>query len=269
MTVIFSIFAGRQKYLDVLFYYTDQLLANKIIDEVHLWQFTSNASDIAFMNNKATTNSQYKTIVPSNIKSWTCYYRYYAYNILDNDIVIKCDDDIVYIDVKQFSYFLQAIPDNAVCFPNIINNDICAYFQSKYGVHSLFDYSLDNSLLTSRGNCNPATSWYLDYQKAHQIHTLFLNNPSQFIMSNVPDMVEYGNRISINLFGVKGNHIKLIFPHIGDNDEGDFATIARNYGMHKICLLCNIVHFQFGPQNADNKLDTEFLNQYKQLTMNE
>ena len=43
--VIFTIFAGRQPCLEILFWYLDKLLAKGLLTEVHLWDYTRAKSD--------------------------------------------------------------------------------------------------------------------------------------------------------------------------------------------------------------------------------
>ena len=137
--VIFTIFAGRERYLKILNKYTDALLDRKIIDEVHFWAFTSNKDDILYMKNKL--NDRYKLFEPPepNKHIWAYYYQHYLHHLQDDDILIKCDDDIVYIDLDKYGQFLNRVNNDGLYFPNIVNNDVCAYLQTKYNVHNLFD----------------------------------------------------------------------------------------------------------------------------------
>lgn len=65
-------------------------------------------------------------------------YQYYAerYTQFRDDIFLKCDDDIVYVDEAGFSGFVEAIQKNRQYFiisGNVVNNGICAYLQQKNG----------------------------------------------------------------------------------------------------------------------------------------
>ena len=57
---------------------------------------------------------------------------YYSENLNDNDILIKCDDDIVFIDVNNFESYINSMKHGKFYYPNIVNNDVCAYYQQKY-----------------------------------------------------------------------------------------------------------------------------------------
>ena len=147
---IFAIFAGRSKYVKILREYVDSLLKKKLIDEVHLWDYTENHEDRDYL--KTIISARYVIKLRSsgsirllnfNGQNFGAFYEYYAnskgYN--DNDIIIKCDDDIVYIDVKRFSSYLKTIKNDGLYFPNIVNNDVGAFIQTKFGVHDLLPVS--------------------------------------------------------------------------------------------------------------------------------
>lgn len=55
--IIITIFAGRQKYMEILKKYLDQLLLKNIIDEVHIWNYTKNNTDREYV--KSLANDKY------------------------------------------------------------------------------------------------------------------------------------------------------------------------------------------------------------------
>jgi hypothetical protein len=70
-------------------------------------------------------------------KNWNNYYNYYNDPIFENDIIIKCDDDIVFIDLYKLPKFINFIKNNDydLVFANIINNGVSAYYQqNKYNL---------------------------------------------------------------------------------------------------------------------------------------
>jgi hypothetical protein len=69
---------------------------------------------------------------------WHEFYQHYG-NIQKyhaNDIFIKADDDIVYIDTTQFQNFINAIKPGHIYFPNIVNNDVGLVIQANNGIES-------------------------------------------------------------------------------------------------------------------------------------
>ena len=97
--VIFTCIAGRRRYLEILKVYIDQLLKRGLIDECHMWDYTRDPEDAIWLE------ANFDTIKKPNEKyNWHDYYDWYTTERYpDPDtVIVKCDDDIVYIDVDQF-----------------------------------------------------------------------------------------------------------------------------------------------------------------------
>jgi hypothetical protein len=238
--VIFTIFAGRKYYLEVLFKYLDYLIDNDKIQEVHLWNYTKNETDNIYLN--SLVKNKYFIFKPKNKngRQWDDYYKYYCkhakYN--DNDIIIKCDDDVVFIDIDYFDAFIDQVGNKNLYFPNIVNNDVCAFIQSKNNIHQL----LTNVRFNKRGNVNALSDWYKMYDKAKLIHLDFLSNPKKYVIS-CPN-INISSRISINFFAGQLRYIKKLyncFCKAGKNDdEGFMARICRIKSInHNSLLLAN------------------------------
>ena len=249
--VIFTIFAGRKYCLEVLFKYLDYLIDNHKIQEVHLWNYTKNEKDNVYL--KSLVKNKYFIFEPKNKngRQWDDYYKYYwndtKYN--DNDIIIKCDDDVVFIDIDYFDAFIDQIDNKHLYFPNIVNNDVCAFIQSKNNIHQL----LTNVRFNKRGNVNALSDWYKMYDKAKLIHLDFLSNPKKYVIS-CPN-INISSRISINFFAGQLRYIKKLyncFCKAGKNDdEGFMARICRIKSINHIIVPFFVVsHFSFAPQNS-------------------
>lgn len=274
--VIYTIFAGRKRYLEIQKKYIDILLQNKLITEVHLWEYTRTLDDEKYLEELCLSNNNYKLFRPSNkgFCNWKDYYTYYSENIDDNTILIKCDDDIVYIDIKNFEKFIESVNDDILYFPNIINNDVCAYYQVKNGIHNLIDErDMQNcsKKLLEWGQGMPMTEWHTFFEKADKIHELFLLNKDLFHLEN-QELIEHGNRFSINFFAANSLAIRKYFSEFvlshQSDDECFLSIITRKFGKkNKINLNFALVHFQFGPQNG-KLLDEKYLEKYNLLTKN-
>lgn len=265
--VIFGIFAGRQKYLSILKVYLDILLDKNVIDEVHIWDYIKHNKDRLYVQHLVDENGKYSLKIPlKNLRSWDGFYNYYYDHINENDILIKCDDDIVYIDTNKFETFVNSITEDYFYFPNIVNNDVLAYFQQQNNIHNLFDYNIPdiNDRQYNYSNKWPLTNWYDTFNKAKSIHELFIENPNKFHL-NDKELIHYKSRISINLFACKGTLIKKKFDNILNHDDEAYISSTSNVG-NIINLNCTVVHFQFGPQNHGNNLDNSYLDKYKQLS---
>jgi hypothetical protein len=269
--VIYTIFAGRKRYLEILNVYLEKLIQNNSIHEVHFWCFTTNESDIEYMKSLEIQNSKYKIFYPNrpNKRIWYQYYKYYRKNTNENDIVIKSDDDIVYIDVDQFDNFINNMNKDCMNFPNIINNDVCAYYQTQNNIHDLFHFPPEkmkkiNEKINKVGCGSPLSNWFTRFDKADEIHKLFLEDPNKFNMNGI---IEYGNRISINFFAIHKKSIYKYFKEIKKHDyddERNFGRAMERLNKHRIDFSFKIVHFQFSPQNG-KELDSRYLNKYKTL----
>lgn len=272
----FTIFAGRSRYLQILCTYLDYLLQHSIIDEVHFWQFTSNKHDVQFMRAKCTAAPLHYKLFSTrkpDAHHWWHYYSHYAKALTDDDLIIKCDDDVVYLekDVAPWRAFLDGVREEGLYFPNIVNNDVLAMIQQRLGVHSLFEGSTqlqERALHHDRGRSQPLTDWYMKYDRAKLIHQHFLEDPKRYHFRDEP-VLAYGNRISINFFAARGSYAKQVYGLFSPrnyDDETIFAWMLRNRALplHKINLNLTVVHFQFGPQNGA-ALDTEFLSRYAAL----
>lgn len=266
---IFSVFSGRERYMKILTIYIDKLLEMKLIDEVHIWDFIINENDREYINNLCKKD-KYLLKIPDHSTGgrWDGYYKYYYENLNDEDILIKCDDDIVYIDVDTFEEYLRSVKNGQFYYPNIVNNDVCAYYQQKYNIHKLFDYDVDFKKWCEKlqsdggGGPIPISDWYETFEKANQTHKLFLKNPNQFKLKNKP-LERYNSRISINMFACTGvtakNHFMKVFESNKNDDEEIISGISRAGNI--INLNCSVVHFQFGPQKG-KQLDELYLDAY-------
>jgi len=268
--VYFTIFAGRKRYLSILKKHLDILLENNVITEVHLWDYVRNPDDAIYIQELNKENPRYVYIKPTKgMPAWNEYYQFYTNaNYAPDDIVIKCDDDVVYLDTDQMCKFLNEIKPNGLYYPNIVNNDVCAYVQTKYGVHNLVenkdiaaDYGNNTVPLTGWGN-----GWYKRFDKAAAVHKDFLEN-TQHYRVNAPTFPWKG-RISINMFGARFQSLKKyfdMFMRVGANDDEAFFSVnlykhvpdASNH----IVPFVNIAHFGFGPQNVA-ELDKQYLEKY-------
>jgi hypothetical protein len=265
--VLFTIFAGRKRYLSILKLYLDSLLKLNTITEVHLWDYCIDKEDSEYLKSICLENPRYIIKTPEKIYSSFNYY-YYYYSVLkcnDEDILIKCDDDIVYIDIEAMSYFIKEIKSGGIYYPNIVNNDICAYIQQQHNIHNLFDLPVNKKFYGDSGE--PFTNWYQNTEKAIAIHTLFLKDTGKFKIHapNIP----FKGRISINMFGGNFRSIRGPFKKLHETDLMDEIYMAhKNYVDNNtytfIVPILTISHFSFRFQTPDI-LDSLFLKQYREL----
>ena len=258
--VFYTIFAGRKEYMETQFKYTDMLLRMQLVSEVHVWDFVVHDND---------PNAQYLSdyIRDSPLMGYRLfrrpmgddnrgggldsgylfrsYYAHYSQNQRydPEDIVIKADDDILFVDVTAFQSFINNIQDDVFYIPNIINNDVTFAIHAKRKVHpdvqdmyesyissgidlesSMFNFMIDGNETDSLAGMKtcPVSSlycwsvppgphaWYggLFTQGiiASRLHDIFLKDPLRFITQCKAEgqrYVEVGQRFSLNMFAGK------------------------------------------------------------------
>jgi len=217
--VYYAVFGGRSKFLKIHLQYCDMLLRLHLVTEVHIWDFNLKENDNSDYINKYTRDTASEGYRLFDIPTYSCeenpheltmnylyrsFYEHYAYNkrYRDTDILIKADDDIVYMDLSYFARYINDIssyPGTHLHFPNIINNDAGFIVQSMWIPHNnLFknwtDYYTNDLRMnltdrlastTTIDSIQPATGWenglHTKSDFAYSIHQLFLSNPKEFI----------------------------------------------------------------------------------------
>lgn len=150
-------------------------------------------------------------------KSWKNYYNYYHDKQFENDIIMKCDDDIVFIDLQKLPNFIDFVKKNDydLVFANTINNGVSAYFQQhKY---NLIPTKLMMLEYPPNGLCG---SLWEHGKKAETLHKFFIENHEKFLNHEYNnEIIPINTRFSINFFGYKGNKWHKIKDCCYDNDE--------------------------------------------------
>jgi hypothetical protein len=177
-------------------------------------------------------------------------YQYYAANSssYQDDVILKCDDDIVYFDLDRLADFISFRKKNTNYFlvsANVVNNGVCAYFQQSMGAIPQDAMTCE---LPPGGLCG---SIWSDGAKAEAVHQLFLSNPSSFCMSNSGAIV-WNERISINFIGLLGRDLVYI-PDVMTDDEHDLCYGVRKRSRKHNCIFPQFVaaHLSFWKQDAD------------------
>jgi hypothetical protein len=199
---------------------------------------------------------------PSDYQWWTEYYRHYNAHrntLYDKTVLLKMDDDTIWIDVNRFKEFIDyriTHPDPFLIFPNIINNGVAAYFQqSKQGVIPVQEVG---EMELPPGGFQG--SLWADKSKSYRLHRYFLSKPERFTASSDPEElcydIEPSLRFSINFFAIIPQHVHFyswILYH--SDDEWELTVgITQRFGMHK-CLYPHMTtaHMAFYVQGDDQQ----------------
>jgi len=152
--VVAAIFAGRRDRMGLLLSYLDQLVSTCVLDEVHVWNSTRNIFDEWWVGS-LSSRPGYTVLFPEG-NTWLQAYLYYSTRGMNetlriggevvpgrfapawpgadknNTVIVKTDDDIVYLDVDRFPCFVDYVrstPEMFMVHGNIVNNGVTTYYQ--------------------------------------------------------------------------------------------------------------------------------------------
>jgi hypothetical protein len=254
-----SCFAGRRRYLEVLLVYVNELLDKGLVDEFHIWDYTRDPDDAVWVQENC---KRYNIFQVQDKNTWKEYYEYYG-NLRWADpmhVLIKCDDDIVFIDVEAFSNFIHNRIFNQqylLAFPSIINNFSTFQVQATLGLWEDID---QEKML------GPADD-------PEAVHTAFLTDPVNFVQKSraaFPQKFVLNNRsegyININFFAILAKDIH-IFNDCWNNDEMNLAFFIPKWLTKNNYIDPSFVvsHMAFTRQRDAGFDETPVLEQYKEL----
>eukprot|EP00962_Isochrysis_galbana_P031464 scaffold10253_cov124-Isochrysis_galbana.AAC.17 len=290
--VIFTIFAGRKRFLSILWMYVRQLLSNQEVDSVHVWDYCRNAADRDFLRTSLlppppTRDERIQLMEPPPEPNatlgnrWRSYYAFYAKHLSPDDILIKADDDVVALfglpallrEVRRDS------PRRLLVYPSIVNNDVCAVFQAAdgvlrhphYGVRLTASAPADGPALRK-----PISDWYTCSSCARYVHSLFLAEPARFFTGCVHEW-RLPARVSINFFAVKGETAISLFKRFVDEphhyiDEPYLTAFATELTALPSAIVTDTVavHYAFGAQHEmhEPEAQRDLLHRYRALARN-
>ncbi len=241
--VYWGIFAGRRDRLQIQEKYWVQLHNAGILTEVHLWDFTylygEKTKDAQL--NKEWIHAKSKEYDFVKIKTaemapgrrfFLNFYQYYAENLGPNDVALKVDDDVLWLNGTELPCLLTFVhdqTDHLVVHTNIINNPVMAHIQQNLGMipKSLGTFEYPHGGNIGRLYHNPA--------KGLELHKYFLANKKDFYLNS---LIRYFERNPINFIGFNQRSAKeaylvakYVFDHpkkfSGSGDETAITTFAN------------------------------------------
>lgn len=203
---------------------------------------------------------------PHAANNYRSYYQHYTEGRYAKSIIVKCDDDIGYIDVDRFQDFLDIRIDNPDAFlvlPSIVNNGVCAFIQQ----HRLdcIPAHVVGELEMPPGGCGG--SLWSSKDKCMQLHRYFADHVAKFTYDRLialpPEL-----RISINLFAVLPHHLRYLSTVQHDDEHELSVALCVRHNLQKlVCCSLVVSHLTFGPQEkgmSDDEVN-ELLNMYNRL----
>jgi hypothetical protein len=181
-------------------------------------------------------------------------YAYYSQRAeqFTDAIFVKCDDDIVYMNLDKLADFINFRRDNPRPFmvsANVVNNGVCAHLQQLAGTipASLGEFEMPPGGLGG--------SLWQSPERAAQLHDFFLAKPDKR-MPLQEAAVEVKERVSINFISWLGRDLR----HMGFRKLGDEAALsvylpAMLDRPTKIFSDFVVSHLSFGPQEQGLDVD--------------
>ena len=234
--VIFTVFAGRRRYMEILLVYINKLQ----VDEVHIWDYSKCVEDEIFLD--SCGKSVFKVNDKNNFREYYEYYNKERYPE-DDTVLIKCDDDIVFIDVCEFNNFIEYRRRNKDAFivsPMVINNPLCNY---------IF-YENNN---------------FFSGEYAYIAHEHFINN-----LKNVPSEIKTipnDIKFNINFISILSTDFDVFQSKYNTNDEFFLGLVHPMMSKRPIVIYGRFVvsHMAFGAQRLDGYDESEHLQKYASL----
>lgn len=191
---------------------------------------------------------------PPDAMFYTSAYQYYCAqrDRYADDVFLKCDDDIVFIDIERLADFIAFRKSNPQYFlvsANVVNNGVCAFFQQAAGA---IPRSFDELELPPGGMCG---SLWSSGARAERLHALFVKNPDAF-RNAARDPIVWRERISINFVSWLGADLVHI-PDIMSDDEHDLCYGVRKRTGKVNCIDPRFVvsHLSFWKQEAEMNVE--------------
>lgn len=164
MKTIVVTFAGRKKFLEILFKYIEKF--KNYIDEYHIYVSTNIIEDVQFIEEFYQKNLNFVKLFRREYEDHDLWNQAWKNSQDPECVYIKFDDDILYIDETIFTDFLKFRKENKqypAIYPMIINNNYCSYilqnkmdiklpFKSNYGLNWSDNVHLIRNYINSNRN---------------------------------------------------------------------------------------------------------------------
>lgn len=202
------------------------------------------------------TNAQVQRYIgnPNEKMPYWQAYQYYAKRLsqFSDALFLKCDDDIVYLDIDRLSDFIEfrrRNPNYFVVSANVVNNGVCAHLQQLAGQlpNELGEFEhppggLEGSLWQSG-------------ERAIKLHEFFLQSQNKHFPLPAR-AVEWNERQSINFIAWLGRDIRHMA--LGQGDDERLMTVDLPAYLGRPCAIYSdftVSHLSFGQQEKGFDFD--------------
>ena len=266
--------------MTILHAYVNTLLKEKIIDQYHIFDFSRNSNDKSFLFDsyqQLNTNypnqiylhnyheNNFKQLKP-NQYDWSPFYKKISNkSFYQNSIIIKCDDDILFIDILGLKNAIQdRICDKKsfLIHTNCINNNICSYYHQ----HIFSDIKNELNVFPKGGILGPT---FKNPYLAYNMHNSFTNN----VIAN-HDLTKYyipsfyfNHRISINFILIHGNDCRYLKNTSYDDEYELSSYIPEKLNRpNKVFGHCLNSHFSYSLQDKILSRNKNLIHLYEKLS---
>ncbi|MFI2231805.1 hypothetical protein [Nocardia testacea] len=182
---------------------------------------------------------------------WGAMYQFYiAGSVYHEDTVfLKCDDDIVYMQLDSLEEFLRFRIREEQYFlvsANVVNNNVCAYFQQKHGAipRSLMELELPPGGFGGR--------LWQSGELAELLHYHFLDNLDDF--ERMPaEPIEWIRRLSINCVAWLGRDLSYMSRIV--DDENTLSVEIPAYLKRPNCIYPRFLASHLSYNTQEGSLD--------------
>lgn len=281
----FCCFVGRKSNLLILHKYIEKIINLEIIHEYHMFDFTRNINDSDFVLNEYDRLSKLfenkifihnydenKDKIINNLLDhtkydWSPFYKKISSKIFyNNSVIIKCDDDILFIDINELKNAIINRIDDKYSFlihSNCINNNICSYYHRK-------SFSKIENYLGNYPEGGILGKIFEIPMLSYNIHNQFCNH----LMESFNNIDKYkivdtyvNTRISINFILLNGNDCKY-FKDTKYDDEYELSSFYPEKLFRPNKIYGNLVtsHYSYSIQEKFLNLKKEIKNNYEKIS---
>lgn len=276
-------FMGRQGNVEILIRYIEQALKIGAVDNYWMIDMTRNVRDHEYifseqqrldsiypgrvhLYNRETRAKELEdpVAISRGVGSWKTFYKFLE-RFTDNDIIAKCDDDTMYIDVETLRSAFDFRWNNKqpyLMHANCINNGITAYHQHKKGIWN----TEETKVYPACGLTGPLFSFP---EIACEHHIQFTNDLKQDINNidnyKLKENILFTQRVSINFIFMLGAD-RHSLSTIDLQDEYETSSKKPQAEDRPNCIIGDftIAHHTYGVQEpVMEQLNT--LSHYREL----
>ena len=277
-------FMGRQENLEILLLYIDRALELGAVDNYWMIDMTRCIDDHEYIYeyqqklnakypgrvhiyNRETRGKELKDLdaIKKGVGSWKTFYKFLD-RFNDNDIIAKCDDDTLYIDIETLKAAFKFRWNNKqpyLMHANCINNGLTAYHQHKQGIWT----TAETDIYPSAGLTGPLFSFpEIACEHHKQFTSDLIKSNSNIDKYKLSKNILFQQRISINFIFMLGSDRDTL-SKIDVQDEYETSSKIPQCINRPNCIIGGFTaaHHTYGVQEPVME-EHRTLDCYKQLS---